>query len=199
MVHSDQMNRLVSCGLQWELHQKGEFGPMYHLRLYQPQSTRTTFSFCCFTATHQSEQEKMHFSENCHYLFLSIIISPLRIYCGQERFLDRAGWTWKAWDFFFFSTSEGPDAASEKLYLTQWAGKPHENSCLSCCCLETYKIYNSLSWYFLASAAGFRWNHDMESQKAGKKMHQAFYQNSERFGWLSSWRFPLKSNLQGMF
>lgn len=45
----------------------------------------------------------MHFSENCHYLFLSIIISPLRIYCGQERFLDRAGWTWKAWDFFCFS------------------------------------------------------------------------------------------------
>lgn len=89
------------------------------------------FSFCCFIATHQPEHEKMHFSENCHYLFLSIIISPLRIYYGQERFLDGAGWTWKAWDFyFFFSISEGPDAASEKLYLTQWAGKPCENSSL---------------------------------------------------------------------
>lgn len=32
--------------------------------------------------------------------------------------------------FFFFSISEGPDAASEKLYLTQWAGKPCENSSL---------------------------------------------------------------------
>lgn len=41
MVHSDQMNTLVSCGLQWELHQKGEFGPMYPIRLYQSQSART--------------------------------------------------------------------------------------------------------------------------------------------------------------
>lgn len=154
-------------------YMKGELGPMYqaisvtkHWDTYCSLSDR--FSFCCFTATHQSEHEIMHFSENCHYLFISIIISPLGIYLGQERFLDRAGWTWKAWDvFLFFSSSEGPDAASKELYLTQWAGKPCENSCLSWSCLETHKPYNSLSWYCLASVAGFRWDHDMERRMAG--------------------------------
>lgn len=87
----------------------------------------------------------MHFSENCHYLFLSIVISPLRIYCGQERFWIELVELEKLWDFLFFSASEDPDAASEKLYLTQWAGKPCESSHLSWSCLETHKLYNSLS------------------------------------------------------
>jgi len=52
----------------------------------------------------------------------------------------------KSFGFFLvFSASEDPDAASEKIYLTQWAGKPCESSRLSWPCLETHKLYNSLS------------------------------------------------------
>lgn len=105
------MSTLVSCGLQWELHQREEFGPTDRIRLYQSQSTRTPtaasvthFPSAAFRETHQSEHEKMHFSQNCHYLFfLSIVISPLRIYCGQERFwveLVELEKLWICWFFF---------------------------------------------------------------------------------------------------
>lgn len=200
------MNTLVSCGLQWELHQKGGFGPMYRIRLYQSQSTRTPTAA---SVTHfPSAALQQHINQNmrqCIFqkiaiiFFLSIVISPLRIYCGQERFWIELVELEKLWIFFlFFSASEDPDAASEKLYLTQWAGKPCESSRLSWSCLETHKLYNSLSLdtvllLLLASDETMTWCVRWQA----KKVCRGLFQNSERFGWSSSWRFLLMSHFHG--
>lgn len=146
------------------------------------------FSFCCFIATHQPEHEKMHFSENCHYLFLSIIISPLRIYYGQERFLDGAGWTWKAWDFYFFFLYLKVQMLLLKSFIWPNGLENHVKIPLLV-----------LSWNIKASAAGFRWSHDMEHQIASKNNASGILSELWQFGWFSSWRFLLMSNLHDMF
>lgn len=66
---------------------------MYHIRLYQSQSTRTPTAA---SMTHlPSAALQQHINQNmrkCIFqkigiiFYLSIVISPLRIYYGQERF-----------------------------------------------------------------------------------------------------------------
>lgn len=142
----------------------------------------------------------MHFSENCHYLFLSIVISPLRIYCGQKRFWIELVELEKLWIFFFYfsvhlkiqmlllKTLMWPNGLEDHVKVSVILGPvlKHTNCTIasllipSCfCCWLQVKPWHAVS--------DGKW----------KKACWGFFQNSERFGWSSNWRFLLMSKFHG--